>query len=58
MIGAAALHEAQVIGVVDDAGKIRVFVEDPDLHVMAAVADYAVEMSCWHLSSPEMINQS
>src|SRR6266436_8445292 len=44
MIGTAALHEAQVIGVIDDAGKIRVLVIDADLHVMAAVADRAVKM--------------
>ena len=43
MIGAPALHEAQIIGVIDDAGKIRIFVVDADLHVMAAVADLAVE---------------
>src|SRR5690348_11602378 len=43
VIGAPALHEAQIIGVIDDAGKIRVLVIDPDLHVMAAVADLAVE---------------
>ena len=44
MIGASALHEAQIIGVIDDAGKIRVLVIDADLHVMAAVADLAVEI--------------
>ena len=44
MVGAPALHEAQIIGVIDDAGKIRVLVIDADLHVMAAVADLAVEM--------------
>ena len=44
MIGAAALHEAQIVGVIDDAGKIGVLVIDADLHVMAAVADLAVEM--------------
>ena len=44
MIGAPALHEAQIIGVIDDAGKIGVLVVDADLHVMAAVADLAVEM--------------
>ena len=44
MVGAPALHEAQIIGVIDDAGKIGVLVVDADLHVMAAVADLAVEM--------------
>ena len=43
MIGAAALHEAQIVGVIDDAGKIGVLVIDADLHVMAAVTDLAVE---------------
>jgi hypothetical protein len=43
MIGAPALHEAQIIGVINDAGKIRVLVVDAELHVMAAVADLAVE---------------
>src|SRR5690606_27916206 len=42
-VGAAALHEAQAIGVIDDAGEIRVLVIDADLHDMAAVADRAVE---------------
>ena len=43
MVGAPALHEAQVIGVINDPGKVSVFVIDADLHVMAAVADLAVE---------------
>ncbi len=58
MVGAAALHEEQIIGVIDDAGEIRVLVVDADLHVMAAIADLAVEMSCLHLPTPEMINCS
>src|SRR5258706_5641815 len=49
MIGASALHEAQVIGVIDDPGKIGVLVIDADLHVMAAVADHAVENWCSHM---------
>ena len=44
MIGAAALHETQIISVIDDAGEVRVLVVDADLHVMAAVADFAIEM--------------
>src|SRR5579871_451267 len=44
MVGAAAFHVAQIIGVIDDAGKIRVLVIDADLHVMPAVTDFAVEM--------------
>src|ERR1700751_5930823 len=43
MIGAPALHEAQIIGVIDDAGKNSVLVIDADLHVMAAVPDLAVK---------------
>jgi hypothetical protein len=43
MIGAPALHEAKIIGVIDDTGEIRVLVVDADLHVMAAVTDLAVE---------------
>jgi hypothetical protein len=30
--------------VIDDAGKVRVLVIDADLHVMAAVADRAVDV--------------
>ncbi len=43
IIGAPALHEAQVARVVDDAGKIRVLVIDAHLLVVLAVADFAVE---------------
>jgi hypothetical protein len=32
------------MGVIDDAGEIRVLVIDADLHVMAAVADLAVDV--------------
>ena len=49
MIGPPALHEAQVVVVIDDPGKIRVLVVDADLHVMAAVADLAVENGYRHL---------
>jgi len=38
-----ALHEAQTIGVIDDAGKIGVLAKNANLLVMAAVADLAVE---------------
>ena len=51
MIGAPALHEAQIIGVIDNAGKIGVLVIDADLQVMAAVADRAVQSS-GHSTSP------
>jgi hypothetical protein len=36
MIGAAALHEAQISGVIDDAGKIRVLVIDANGHDVTA----------------------
>src|SRR5580700_2499623 len=43
IIGAPALHEAQIAGVIDDAGKIGVLVIDAHGEYMAAVADFAVE---------------
>ena len=43
MIGASALHEAQIIGVIDDAGKIGVLVIDPDGHDVPAGVDFAVK---------------
>jgi hypothetical protein len=43
MIGPPALHEAQIIGMIDDAGKIGVLVVDADLHMVAAIADLAVK---------------
>src|SRR3954464_8736610 len=43
MIGPPALHEAEIVGVIDDPGKIRVLVIDADLHMMPAVDDGAVE---------------
>ena len=55
MVGAAALHEAQIVGVIDDAGKIRVLVIDADLHVMAAVADLAVELGQIQIHLPPSI---
>ena len=45
MIGTSALHEAQIIGVIDDAGKIGVLVVDANRHDVAAAADFAVEIS-------------
>ena len=42
--GAPALHEAQIGGVIDDAGKIGVLVIDADRHDVAAVVD--VEPAC------------
>jgi hypothetical protein len=35
--------------VIDDARKIGVLVIDADLHVVAAVADRAIDVSCLHL---------
>src|SRR5581483_6850117 len=52
IIGAAALHEAQVAGVIDDAGKIRVLVIDAHLLVVAAAADFAVERAHRHGTLP------
>ena len=43
MIGASALHEAQIIGVIDDAGKISVLVINPDGHDVPAGVDFAVK---------------
>ena len=48
IVGAAALHEAQVARVIDDAGKIRVLVIDPHLLMVLAVADFAVERRMCH----------
>ena len=46
IVGAAALHEAQIVGVINDAGEIGVFVIDTHLHDVLAVADRSVEMNC------------
>ena len=43
IVGAAALHEAQIARVIDDAGEVGVLVIDPHRHHVAAVADFAVE---------------
>ena len=43
IVGAAALHEAQIAGVIDDAGKVGVFVIDPDGLVVPPAVDFAVE---------------
>ena len=43
IVGAAALHEAQIARVIDDAGKIGVLVIDPHRHKMASGADLSVE---------------
>ena len=43
IVGAPALHVAQVVGVIDDAGEIGVLVIDAHRHGVAAVADFAVE---------------
>ena len=41
IIGAAALHEAQIAGVIDHAGEIRVLVVDAHLLMVLAVANFA-----------------
>src|SRR6185312_5863089 len=56
MIGAPTLHEAQIVGVIDDAGEIRVLVVDTNQHVMAAVTDLAVDKGIGHL--PPSVAQS
>src|SRR5262249_10863327 len=43
IVRAAALHETQIIGVVDDAGKVGVLVVNPHRHDVAAGANLAVE---------------
>src|SRR6185437_9392355 len=48
VVGAAALHEAQVAGVIDDAGKVRVLVIDAHLLMVAAAADFTVERTHRH----------
>ena len=44
IVCATALHEAQVAGVIDDAGKIRVLVIDAHLLHVLAVDDGTIEM--------------
>src|SRR5262249_4975103 len=44
IVGAPTLHEAQVVGVIDDAGEVGVLVIDPHRHDVAAVANLAVEV--------------
>src|SRR5437763_16152335 len=48
MIGAAALHEPQIVGVVHDAGKIGVFVIYAHAHDVAVVAQCAIEVRATH----------
>jgi hypothetical protein len=43
VVGAAPLHEAEVVRVIDDAGEVRVLVIDTHLHEVASVADDAVK---------------
>src|SRR5262249_15902169 len=49
IVAAPALHEAQIVGVVDDAGEIGVLVEDRHRHDMTAAADLAVQRESSHL---------
>src|SRR5438445_686871 len=43
MVGAASLHETQVVGVVDDAGEISVLVIDANRHDVKPVPQLAIE---------------
>jgi uncharacterized protein YfeS len=43
VVGAAALHEAQIAGVIDDAGKIGVLVIHPHVLAVQTVAENAVD---------------
>src|ERR1700736_4819467 len=43
MIGAAPFHEPQIVGVIHDAGEIRILVVNPHRHQMTTVANRAVE---------------
>src|SRR5262245_4137492 len=43
MVGAASLHETQIVGVIDDARKVRVLVIDANRHDMTAVPQFAIE---------------
>ena len=56
VVGAAALHEAQIAGVIDDTGKIGVLVIDAHRLRVAAVADRAVEGVTIHLSNSASIS--
>ena len=48
IIGAPALHVAQIIGVIDDAGEVGVLVIDAHGKEVAAVADFAVKRDTGH----------
>jgi len=44
IVGAPALHEAQIAGVIDDAGEIRVLVVDTHRQNVPAIAEFAGEV--------------
>ena len=48
MVRAPALQETQVVGVIDDAGKVGVLVIDPHRHHVPAIANLAVESERIH----------
>ena len=50
MVGPSAFHEAQIIGVIHNAAKVCIFVIDADLHMVAAVANLAVDMGKGHVA--------
>src|ERR1700730_2279243 len=52
VIGAPALHEAQIIGVINNAGKVRILVIDANRHDMAAVVNSAIEVRMAHEAVP------
>src|SRR6185437_6356267 len=52
IIGPAALHEAQIVGVIDDAGEIGVLVIDADLHLVTPMADRSIKMSSLQAMGP------
>ena len=48
VIGAPALHVAQIIGVIDDAGEVGIFVVDAHGKKVSPVADLAIERNADH----------
>jgi hypothetical protein len=46
VIRSAAFHEAQKIGVIDNLAGVRIFKIDADLHLVAPIANFAVERGC------------
>src|SRR5262249_11038007 len=57
VVGTPPLHEAQIIGVIDDATEVGVLGVDTHRHHMAAVTDLAVEAGETHSSSSPAANK-